>query len=240
MNAQDSDFSYCPTLARLISSGKAELPDGSTVTVGGMSTINNLHVLRKLMLDERPESTLEVGLASGGSALIFLTTHKEIGSPSGVRHTAIDAFQREHCSNVGVQMIREAGFSVNFELVEQLSCFALADLLKQQRKFGIIYIDGSHVFPNVFIDFYYCSQLLAANGILLFDDCGDAHVRKVCSFIDRNLSAYLVAIDLAPYRADAGKSVKYRVGKLVGRLQLRAYRLVSALPEQWNFQFRNF
>ena len=39
---------------------------------GGLSTVNNLATIRPIMLELKPERTMGVGMACGGSALTFL------------------------------------------------------------------------------------------------------------------------------------------------------------------------
>jgi predicted O-methyltransferase YrrM len=41
--------------------------------LGALSTVNNLQVLRALMLERRPRRTLEIGLGFGASALATRT-----------------------------------------------------------------------------------------------------------------------------------------------------------------------
>lgn len=240
MRPSFTNFEYCPTLARLMSSGEVILPNGSSIAAQGISTPNNLHVLRRLLLHEKPARTLEVGLAAGASALVFLASHQDNKSIGEHPHTAIDAYQSSYCQNAALHLTAEAGLAHYLRIFEDLSCIVLPELLKNEEEFDVVYVDGSHSFPNVFVDFYYCSQMLALDGIILFDDCSDPNVTKVCSFIDRNLGEWLHPVSLAPYRIDQGRSFKFMIGKLIGKLQLRAYRLVKSLPEYWSFRFRNF
>ena len=46
-------------------------------------------------------------------------------------------------------------------------------------------------------------------------------------FIDANLSSGWERVDLAPFRADGGKSLKWRVGGLLGKQQLVAYKKIG-------------
>ena len=56
--------------------------DGSSIKLGALSTLNNLQVLRALMIERRPGRTLEVGLGFGGSALTIAASHRELGQPA--------------------------------------------------------------------------------------------------------------------------------------------------------------
>ena len=64
------DFSFCPVLDELIRTQRSVGQSGRVFEqLGALSTINNLQVLRAMMLERRPVRTLEVGLGYGGSAL---------------------------------------------------------------------------------------------------------------------------------------------------------------------------
>ena len=59
----------------------------------------------------------------------------------------------------------------------------LLRLVEKGEQFGLVYVDGSHIFEDVFVDAYFGSRLLAEQGIIAFDDCRDLHVLKVIKFI---------------------------------------------------------
>ena len=75
---------------------------------------------------------------------------------------------------------------------------------------------------------------MAPDGVLVFDDATDPHVKKVTRFIERNLFRSLVAFDLGPFRADRGSTVKFRVANALGRSQLRAFRKIGDPTRLWN------
>jgi hypothetical protein len=58
-----------------------------------LSTINNLHTIHQLMFETRALRTAEVGLGFEGSTLVFCASHKELGHPLAIQHTATDPFQ---------------------------------------------------------------------------------------------------------------------------------------------------
>jgi len=232
-----SDLDYCPRLRDMLRSGYANLPNSERVpTSGTTSTLNNLRIIRHLILAEKPESTLEIGLAFGASALAFLSSMKEI-RPTNFNHTAIDPFQTGHWKSVAIFNIESEGLIDHFTHLEQDSALALPELCRQDRRYNLIYVDGSHIFENVFIDFYYCCRLLAGNGLILFDDCTDRHIAKVIRFIDKNYTKILRRECL---NGLAKKSFKRRVAHALGVRQLVIYRKFSEPPRQWNVPFTNF
>ena len=152
----------------------------------GVSTIQNLRYIRDLMRQYAPSNTLEIGMALGASCVTFASMHVELGHlPDGdlANHVAIDPFQGTVWDDAGRLILANTGLDQFVEVVELPSCIALPRLLSEGRKFGIIYIDGSHLFEDVFLDAYFGMRLLNDGGYLLFDDCADRHVKKVLSFL---------------------------------------------------------
>jgi predicted O-methyltransferase YrrM len=230
------DLSFCPVLKRIIETGKSQASDGSDVTVSGLSTINNLRILRGLLADEPVQDTLEIGLAYAASALTILATQAQL-SKATYRHRAIDPFQSSSWKNAGVIAIQSAGYENNFLLVEEMSSVALPRLLGDGKLFDLIYIDGSHLFEDVFVDLYYSCHLVREGGFIVFDDCTDRHVDKVIRFVERNYGGILERHDVSKYKE---RTLKSFVARITDRQQAKAYRKVGKLPREWNAPFHRF
>jgi cephalosporin hydroxylase len=205
-----------------------------------MSTMNNLEILQKLCAQFQPKRTLEVGLAFGGSAILFTAFHRRTGAPATGQHTAVDPFQTEVWDEVGLVAIEDAGLRDYLDFRPILSSLALPRLVAEKAQFDLIYVDGSHLFEDVFIDFYYSTRLLSDGGIIAFDDSSDPHVRKVLRFIKADFQFALDPIDLGPYRADKGASLRYRVARALGRVQLTAFRKIGPAARAWNSPMGRF
>src|SRR5439155_19740700 len=100
----------------------------------------------------------------------------------------------------GRVQLEEAGLDGYVDVRESLSSYELARLAEAGERFGLIYIDGSHRFEDVFVDFYFARTILEPGGYLLFDDSSDIEVAKVIRFIQRNLPAYFQQISVRQYR----------------------------------------
>ena len=237
MNALD----FSPALKELLSSNRLVGKSGKSFdNLGSRSTFNNLVVLRNLFLALKPASTLEIGLAFGASSLVFTESHRELNCQPQKQHIAIDPFQTDYWDACGWLVNERAGLAGYLELIERYSCYELPALAQRNSKFGLVYIDGSHQFEDVFVDFYYISRLVEMGGVVAFDDSSDKQVAKVLRFIDANLNSGWERVDLAPYRADAGKSLKWRVGKLLGKQQLVAYRKIGDGSRNAGDAFKQF
>jgi predicted O-methyltransferase YrrM len=115
-----TDLDYCPLLCEMVESGRAELPSGEKIPISATSTLNNLRVIRHFILAEKPEETIEIGLAFGASALAILASLAEVNK-TGFNHTAIDPFQTTAWKSVALHSIESAGFADHFTYLEQES-----------------------------------------------------------------------------------------------------------------------
>jgi len=237
----NDEFGFCSVLNEMLQTASTVGRSGKEFKdLGALSTLNNLRVLRSLHLHLRPKRTLEIGLCFGGSCLLFTATHREISGQPTHQHTALDPFQKEAWDDAGVVAVERAGLSGYLDFYPRFSNLALPQFIEAGRKFELIYIDGSHLFEDVFVDAYYCARLLADDGVILFDDCRDPHVKKVIKFIRSNLKSSLRELDLSPFRADGGKSLKYRMARFVGQTQLSAFQRAGDLPRPYNAPFTDF
>jgi len=86
------DFSFCPVLDDMIRTQRSVGQSGRVFEgLGALSCVNNLQVLRTLMLERRPRRTLQIGLGFGGSALAICATHQELRHTASHHHTILKA-----------------------------------------------------------------------------------------------------------------------------------------------------
>src|SRR5437016_221917 len=90
----DGDLSFSEVLLELVNSRRAIGRSGKIFeNIGSLSSLNNLIMLRRLMMDLKPKRTLEVGLSFGGSCLVFTASHRDLGCDAARQHVALDPFQ---------------------------------------------------------------------------------------------------------------------------------------------------
>jgi cephalosporin hydroxylase len=206
-----------------------------------LSTLNNLRVIQQLMDLLNPINSLEIGFAFGGSGLVFTNWYLQKGLKENRQHTAIDPFQHQLWDDSGLLAIECAGLAGYLEHIEGFSSIALPRLLKETKRYSIIYIDGSHIFEDVFIDFYYCARLLDDQGCLLLDDSTDKHVAKVIHFIRTNCRGFLKEMDLGKLlKFDKKRLLKYRLARLLNKNQLTAFKVCGHPTRPWNVKFTDF
>jgi predicted O-methyltransferase YrrM len=213
--------SFHPQLVELLKAGRA-----------GASTINNLRTLARLMAETKPGRTLEIGLGPGASALLFASYHQEAGHPPQ-SHVAIDPHQLSPTAfnSAGLRELEEAGLASFVSHHNGLSSLELPKLINEGATFDLIYIDGSHLFEDVFVDAYFSLHSLNDGGVMLFDDSTANHVLKVVRFVRNNMRSCLVEVDLSAYRDDS--PYRYRIARALGRLQLTAFRRVGPKERDW-------
>jgi predicted O-methyltransferase YrrM len=66
--------------------------------------------------------------------------------------------------------IVKSRFSNKVRIIQELSDIALPQLITQNKKYHLIFIDGNHVAPYVLMDTILSWNLLEKNGYLVFDD----------------------------------------------------------------------
>jgi predicted O-methyltransferase YrrM len=239
--ATTESFSYCPALQELLDAGNLSGRSGKRFeNLSALSTANNLIQIRNLMLRRNPSRTLEIGLSFGGSALAFAAAHRDLGHFPAGQHVALDPYQHTVWDDCGLLALERAGLAQYMDFRSASSATELPGLLRAAQQFNLIYVDGSHLFEDVFVDAYYSIRLLSEDGLVLFDDSANSHVAKVLRFLRKSAGSGLREIDLAPYRSDAGRSLRYRVAHAIGRTQLTAFQRVGPVERDWNAAFEGF
>jgi predicted O-methyltransferase YrrM len=143
-------------------------------------------VLRDMLIGEGPRTVIEIGLAYGNSALAIAEALLSTATV-GVRHLIIDAYQSVAFASAGWQQIQSAGVDGMCELIEEPSQYALPRLATAGFRVDAAFIDGSHIFHNVFVDLYFISQMIRPEGLVVLDDCEWPSVAIAVSYYKRYL-----------------------------------------------------
>jgi predicted O-methyltransferase YrrM len=125
-------------------------------------------VLRDLLVTEHVESVIEIGLAYGSSALAIGEALIS-GGRNDPTHLILDPFQHSF-ENVGRHSIASAGLADICRLVTERSQLALPRLVSEGFAADTAFVDGSHIFHNVFVDLYFLRELIRPGGLIILDD----------------------------------------------------------------------
>lgn len=139
-------------------------------------------VLAQTARSEGSRATLETGMAYGLSTLAIAGIHAERG---GGDHIAIDPTLSVWAS-IGELNVQRAGLEEYVRVIEAPSEAALPSLLAEGCRRDFVFIDGSHLFENVLLDFFYADRLLDPNGIVAFHDTWMPAVTRVLEFVLSN------------------------------------------------------
>jgi predicted O-methyltransferase YrrM len=126
-------------------------------------------VLRDLLIAENARAVIEIGLAYGSSALAIGEALISQGAQP-TRHLVVDAYQHQF-QDAGWQAITAAGLSRFCTLLRERSQLALPRLLSEGFIADAAFVDGSHIFHNVFVDLYFLRELVRPGGLVILDDC---------------------------------------------------------------------
>ena len=118
------------------------------------------------------------------SALAVAEALVAVGSGQA-RHLIIDAYQnRFHGS--GWSAIVEAGITGLCLLFEERSQIVLPRLLGDGFLADAAFVDGSHIFHNVFVDLFYLRELVRPGGLVILDDCNYPSVATAVRYFEVN------------------------------------------------------
>lgn len=141
-------------------------------------------VLRDLVLAERARTVIEIGLAYGGSALAIAEA-LVANEPGQGHHLIIDAYQNRFYGS-GWSAIVEAGITGLCLLFEERSQIILPRLLSDGFLADAAFVDGSHIFHNVFVDLFYLRELVHPGGLVILDDCSYPSVATAVRYFEVN------------------------------------------------------
>lgn len=178
-------------LQRILETGQFEGPDGQLLNARAYISREEGEFLQRIIVDIKPTTTLEVGLAYGVSAMFICDA---LARTSTTRHIVIDSHQFTDVwdGGAGLHNLKKAGYEDVVELHNMESQRALPQLEASGLKIDFAFIDGHHTFDHALVDFFYIDRMLRVGGVVAFDDVGMPSVRRVCRFVlkNRNYSVY--------------------------------------------------
>ena len=97
----------------------------------------------------------------------------------------VDAFQDEF-QDAGWSAIVAAGLTDVCSLVRERSQLALPRLVSEGLSVDAAFVDGSHVFHNVFVDLFFLWKLVRPGGLVVLDDCRWPSVATAVRYFEAN------------------------------------------------------
>lgn len=149
--------------------------------------------LYQIIRQNNLQQTLEIGMAYGLSSLSICQALRDNG---GGRHTAIDPSQSTEFKSIGMHNLQKANLADLVDFYELPSHLVLPDLLRQNRTFDFVFIDGMHLFDYFMLDFFYTLRLTSVGGFICMDDINFPAIRTALAFILRNQNKLVSIVDL--------------------------------------------
>jgi len=156
--------------------------DFETVTLPALDS----DLVRDLLIGEQVQTVVEIGLAYASSALAIGEALVTVAAPEP-RHVIIDPFQESAYCDVGWELLRSAGLAPTVRLLRDPSSIALPGLLTEGFTADAAFVDGSHRFHEVFLDFYYLRKIVRPGGLIVIDDADKPPVRAAARYYELNL-----------------------------------------------------
>ncbi len=136
---------------------------------------------------------IEVGLAYGSSALAIAEALVRVG-PRGATHLIVDAYQ-DRFHDAGWSAIVSAGLTDVCSLLRERSQIALPRLVADGLVADAAFVDGSHIFHNVFVDLFFLREVVRPGGLVVLDDCSWPSVATAVRYFEMNTGWKMEPID---------------------------------------------
>jgi len=173
-------------IERLYGEGIVRGEDGTQHSISPASiTPDRGAFIRDICISEGATRTLEIGMAWGMSTLFILEALLQNGASPGA-HLVVDPYESIEYHGAGRRNIKDAGLEEFVEIKEEASELLLPKLIQNGRRFDFAFIDGSHLFDNVFVDLVFVHRLLKPGGMVVFDDSFADSVHLTCQFAEMN------------------------------------------------------
>ena len=124
------------------------------------------------------------------------------------RQAIIEPAQDQFFSS-GWSAIAEAGLCGLCSLIEERSQTVLPRLLAEGFLADAAFVDGSHIFHNVFVDLFYLRELVRPGGLVILDDCSYPSVATAVRYFEAN-TGWQTELMSAPTRLRAFRLPKQR------------------------------
>jgi len=212
-----------PAVEDVLRSGRVSTAEGRVVHAHSYMHIprDECELLYRQVAATRATQAVEVGMAFGISTMCLCDALSRNTSPeTGQRPhlVVVDPFQNGNIwQGVGLAQIRSASFDDVVQFYERPSQVVLPELAAKEYRIQFAFIDGSHMFDEVLIDFFYLDQMLEIGGVIVFDDVGLQPVNAVVRFVLANRNYELVEV-LELLRTGVGNRRKRLVKRFLRRL----------------------
>lgn len=148
-----------------------------------------LATVYKLVAELKPQRVVEIGLATGSSAVATVLA----GATSIKRYSIVDPYQTTNFKNIGINNINSnCSKNIYIDLIQKPSYLALPQLLLNSDSFDYAFIDGSHRFDDTLLEIFFIDKMLVNGGVIVLDDRPWPMVGGVLNFVKENYVHYYI------------------------------------------------
>jgi hypothetical protein len=139
--------------------------------------------------------TIETGFGLGTAALAIMLAKTDVPDQ---RHIAIDPYRLGSDGGSSLLEHFRRTYGKRFRRVWKRSEIALPEFVAAGNWCDLAFVDGSHHFEGVLLDFFYFDRLCRVGGLIVFDDIDYPAVEAAVNFIRANRKTYAVA-EVGPF-----------------------------------------
>ena len=211
----DDKYPPCKVLEDIFKTGEVVMPSGERQrSVAGISPKHSW-ALYDLVLKNRPETVIEIGMAQGVSTLSILSALAQTGG----KLISIDPYIGagwHRAREAALEGVRRAGYEKYHEYIDALSIPTLEDMAEEGSLIDFAYIDGDHSYEAALGDAKGADRILNPEGILGFNDVGKIEVYKAMKKVV--LPSRYAEVDAGLNPDYSGRNALIKAGrKLLGR-----------------------
>lgn len=190
------------------------------------------YILMQAVADSQAETTLEVGVAFGASAMAICAAKRSPQSGEN-KHYGVDPNQRTFYESAALVGLEKEGLAGQFELLEGPSHMMLPTLIERNVTLDFAFIDGWHTFDYTLVDFFLVDKMLKPGGLVGFHDMQSMSKQRVLRFVLTHRKYEI----LKKYRVRGNESFFQTLKFFAWRILHQPALLFSAY--NWRYQLRN-
>lgn len=167
-----------PLLREVVSEQLGFLPSGQRVPLQSNVSLDEAEALYRLVRQQRPLHSMEIGLAQGVSTTAILQALQENGRGT---HHVIDPFQHRY-GDAGLALVDRAGLSERLDFHQRFP----EEVIPHLPELEFAFIDSSHLFDLTVMEFVLTDKKLARDGLVAFHDLWMPSMQCVARYILTN------------------------------------------------------
>jgi len=177
-------------IRKVFKKGEVKDEDGKNVKLIDQIKPQEGYFLYQVIKKNKFKNILEIGMENGISSLYICSALKESDNSNECKLTSIDPLQTIVWENTGIQTLRDAGLTKYHKLITEEGYFSLPKLVKEDKKYDLIFINGNQLFDYIILNIFFANKLLKINGMMIINNFKHESVNKAYNFFKLNYQNY--------------------------------------------------